>query len=61
MFDSNVQPKRRIRVRPTAWQCSCPGAAPDAYKVNGAQLTRCPVCGLARHHEPAVTDVARSR
>jgi hypothetical protein len=60
MFNSNVQPKRRIRVRPTAWQCTCPGA-PGAYKVNGARLTRCPVCGFARHHEPAAAEGVGSR
>jgi hypothetical protein len=59
VFNSNVQPKRRIRVRPTAWHCTCRGLQ-GAYKLNGAQLTRCPVCGSARHDESALTEGANA-
>ena len=59
MFNSNVQPKRRIRARPTAWHCAC--RKPEgAHKLNGAQLTRCPICGSGRRDEAAVKEGARA-
>ena len=56
MFNSNVQPKRRIRASPTAWQCTC-RELQGPYRLNDAHLTRCPVCGDARHREPTTTNV----
>jgi len=52
VFSSNVQPKRRIHARPTAWHCTC-REPPGTYRLNDAHLTRCPVCGVPRRDKPA--------
>jgi hypothetical protein len=41
MFNSNVQPKRRMKEKPTAWQGEC-RTPPGRYRLNLAHLTRCP-------------------
>jgi hypothetical protein len=53
MFSSNVQPKRRMKAKPAAWHCNCRQPL-GPYKLNHARLTRCPVCGVARHSDPTV-------
>jgi hypothetical protein len=52
MFNSNVQPKRRMKAKPAAWHCNCRQPL-GPYKLNHAQLMRCPSCGVARHSDPA--------
>jgi len=47
MFNSNVQPKRRIKERATAWHCNCRKLL-GPYQLNFAELTRGAVCGVAR-------------
>jgi hypothetical protein len=42
VFNSNVQPKRRMKEKPTAWQCECREAR-ARYHLNLAHLMRCPV------------------
>ena len=51
MFNSNIQPKRRMKARPEAWHCNCRQPL-GPYKLNDAQLTRCPTCGVRRHSDP---------
>jgi len=51
MFNSNVQPRRRVKARPAPWHCNCRQPL-GPYKLNHAQLTRCPACGVARHSDP---------
>jgi hypothetical protein len=53
MFNSNVQPKRRMRAKPAAWHCNCRQPL-GPYKLNRQELTRCPTCGVARHSDPTV-------
>jgi hypothetical protein len=53
MFNSNAQPKRRMKARPTGWHCNCREPL-GPYKLNDAQLTHCPACGVARHDDPTV-------
>jgi hypothetical protein len=50
VFNSNVQPKRRMKEKPTAWQCEC-RKPQGRYQLNLAHLMRCPVCGVERHGE----------
>jgi hypothetical protein len=54
MFNSNVQPKRRMKAKPAAWHCNCRRPL-GPYKLNQAQLTRCPACGVARHSDPTAS------
>jgi hypothetical protein len=44
VFNSNVQPKRRMKERPTPWHCNCRKQL-GPYQLNHAHLKRCPVCG----------------
>jgi hypothetical protein len=53
VFNSNVQPKRRMKERPGPWHCNCRKPL-GPYKLNSAHLNRCPVCGVARHRDPTV-------
>ena len=53
MFNSNVQPKRRMREKPGLWHCNCRTPL-GPYQLNSAHLKRCPVCGVARHSDPTV-------
>jgi len=50
VFNSNVQPKRRMKEKPTPWQCECRKPR-GRYQLNLAHLKRCPVCGVERHRE----------
>jgi hypothetical protein len=51
MFNSNVQPKRRMKAKRAAWHCNCRHSL-GPYKLNDGELTRCPACGVARHSDP---------
>lgn len=53
VFTSNVQPKRRMREKPGLWHCNCRKRL-GPYKLNSAHLTRCSICGVARHSDPTV-------
>jgi hypothetical protein len=53
LFNSNVQPRRRIREKPGLWHCNCRKLL-GPYQLNSAHLKRCPVCGVARHRDPTV-------
>jgi hypothetical protein len=53
VFNSNVQPKRRMRERPGLWHCNCRKPL-GPYQLNSAHLKRFPVCGVARHSDPTV-------
>jgi hypothetical protein len=59
MFNSNVQPRRRMRAKPTPWYCNC-RKPQGPYKLNPAQVTRCADCGVARHSDPTASDPRRS-
>lgn len=50
-FNSKVQPKRRMKAQPAAWHCNCRQPL-GPYKLNHAELTHCPACGVARHSDP---------
>jgi hypothetical protein len=54
VFNSNVQPKRRMQEKPTAWHCNCRKSL-GPYQLNLAELMRCAACGVARHDDPTVT------
>jgi hypothetical protein len=41
------------RSSPGLWHCNCRTPL-GPYQLNSAQLTRCPVCGVARHSDPTV-------
>ncbi len=53
-FNSNVQPKRRMREKPGPWHCNCRKPL-GPYQLNSAHLMRCGVCGVARHSDPTVS------
>ena len=53
MFNSNVQPKRRMREKPGLWHCNCRTPL-GPYQLNSALLMHCLVCGVARHNDPTV-------
>jgi hypothetical protein len=53
VFNSNVQPKRRMREKPGLWHCNCRKPL-GRYQLNAAHLKRCSVCGVARHSDPTV-------
>jgi hypothetical protein len=37
--------------KPSAWRCNCRELL-GPYQLNLAELTRCAVCGVARHSDP---------
>jgi hypothetical protein len=47
MCSSNVQPRRRVRPKQTAWTCACP-QADGSFKRNFGFLLQCTVCGAGR-------------
>lgn len=53
MFNSNVQPKRRMGEKPGLWFCNCRKPL-GPYQLNSGHLVRCPVCGVERHSDPTV-------
>jgi hypothetical protein len=58
VFNSNVQPKRRMKEKPEAWHCNCRKLL-GPYRLNLAHLMRCAVCGVAPHSDPTVTKNAK--
>jgi hypothetical protein len=40
-----------MKAGPAPWHCNCRQPL-GPYKLNPAQLTRCPACGVARHRDP---------
>jgi hypothetical protein len=40
-----------MKEKPSAWHCNCRELL-GPYQLNLAELTRCAVCGVARHSDP---------
>jgi hypothetical protein len=40
---------------PGAWHCNCRKPL-GPYQLNHPHLRRCPVCGVARHHDPTAVN-----